>query len=136
MKPNQPKKCERCDAPLDVNGDVCYQRNCNYTKKTSFVEDVAEGLVDFTINEAKSGEGSITQQMKDNREMLSDSKKFMSENSGIGKLIKTDGNNDSDDGETIAEELGSGCLFGFFKIIWNIISFPFKIIIRILSIFD
>lgn len=143
MKNRQPKKCERCNARLDMGGEPCYKRNCNYYKKTSLAQDIAEGVTDFAINEYQGNEGSISQQIEENKEMISDANEFVSENSGVVKLIKmttnedSQKNNDKDSDEgSVVEELGDGCLFGFFKIIWNIISFPFKLILRILSLFD
>ena len=47
---------------------------------------MAEGLLDFIINEHQGGEVSITQQMQDNKEVLANSNEFMSENSGVGKV--------------------------------------------------
>ena len=141
MKNKQPKKCERCDALLDIDGDACYQRNCNYYKKTSLAQDLAEGIAEFAINEHQGGEGSISQQMDENREMISDANDFISEDSDVVKLIEMtidddNSDNDSDSDSDGGEELGDGCLFGFFKIMWNIISFPFRLILRILNLFD
>lgn len=141
MKGNKlPKKCERCDATIDMkNGEPCYQRDCNYYKKTSIAQDVAEGIadvvIDTTVNEIRGGEGSIKKQIGENKEMLKDATDFVSENSVIGKVARSSkkGNNDK---ESILDEAKSGCIWGFFKLIWNIISFPFKIILRILSFFD
>ena len=45
-------------------------------------------------------------------------------------------NNDNDSDGGLFEGVGDGCIFGFFKLIWKIISFPFKVILRIIEIFD
>lgn len=137
MKSIQPDRCERCGAALAIEGDMCYQRNCIYIKQTTLAQDIGEGLVDFTINEVQSGEGSIRQQLQENKEMFNGGLDFVSENTGIKNV--TQAKSEKDDGDSDDSFLGDlqgGCIWGFFKLLWNIISFPFKLILRILSIFD
>lgn len=131
-----PKNCNRCGAIIDMdNGKPCYQKNCNYYKKISIAEDIADSITDGIINEVQGGEGSIKQQMGENKEMLKEATDFVSEHSIAGKVARAAKGRESSD-ESVLDEAKSGCVWGFFKLIWNIISFPFKVILRILSFFD
>lgn len=51
---NQPENCERCGAKLQIDGEPCYQKNCNYLKEAEeeesdddyFLDDAADLIIE------------------------------------------------------------------------------------------
>lgn len=117
-----PQNCERCGAAIDMEqGEPCYQRDCDYYKAS---------LADDTEDTDEGWEEDTTSVID-----------FLSDDSPIAKSNKTDDDDNDDDGEeegigeTILEEASSGCVWGFLKIIWKIVTFPFRIIWSIVAFF-
>lgn len=127
MKSQQPIQCERCGAKLQIDGVPCYQRNCDYYKADETPSD-----------------GDVMRHRRTKKEKVSQQNIDYSEKEQKAKVENKSDLNDLDldvyvdtDGDGIVDtEVSQGCLWGILKVIWKILSFPFKLILRIISIFD
>lgn len=126
---NQPEICERCGAALQIDGEYCYQNACDYRKKP--VDDY-DGFDGFERNEDNNLNHYFRKKEAEEEQDNFNENDFDQE--GSERSLVDNNDNDSDGG--LFEGVGDGCIFGFFKLIWKIISFPFKVILRIIEIFD
>ncbi len=130
---NQPEICERCGAALQIDGEYCYQNACDYGKKPVDDYDDYDGFDGFERNEDNNLNHYFRKKEAEEEQDNSNENDFDQEGS---ERSLVDNNDNDSDGGGLFEGVGDGCIFGFFKLIWKIISFPFKVILRIIEIFD
>lgn len=143
----QPDFCNRCGDRLDPNGLSCYQKHCNY-KKYSDEEDDDDDYdeYDYSLEINNQETGSTDNSYW--REKIFNRDKKEKENEESEKSDDSSDGNDSDAGSSSSSDgsdnggcldfdgLGDGCIGGFLKLIWKIITFPIRVIMWIAEIFD
>lgn len=126
---NQPPTCERCGAKLFPNGTPCTQIDCNYLKADEGDGDDAYGEDPYGENggplnwwfRKSNRSNKVNDEKEQDQDQIQDSEDSQNDS----------GSNNEEDGGG-----GDGCLVGFLKLIWKVISFPFRVVFWILSIFD
>jgi hypothetical protein len=146
----QPDFCNRCGDRLDPNGIPCYQKHCNYKKYSDDADADDDNYDDddgfsLEINNQDTGstDNSYWRKKIFNRDKEVESTESDDSSDGNDSDSTDSGDSDSsssggsDNGGCLDfDGLGDGCIGGFLKIIWKIISFPFRVILWIGEIFD
>ncbi|MGB0862872.1 MAG: hypothetical protein ACPG19_05750 [Saprospiraceae bacterium] len=136
----QPDFCNRCGDRLDPNGISCYQKHCNYKKYSEDNSDDSDYDDGYELEINNQDFGSTDNSFL-RKKLFNRDKEVESTESDDNDDSDSDGGNSSSHGSDKGgcldlDGLGDGCIGGFLKVIWKVITFPIRVILWIAEIFD
>ena len=131
----QPNNCERCGDRLSPNGIMCYQKHCSYKKYTTEEGDSDDAETNWDDSGDISNDNSFSVRKNSNKDQLEKTEEEQENDNNDND--SSDNSDGSDKGGCLdLDGLGDGCIGGFLKFIWKVISFPFRVILWIGRLFD
>ena len=147
----QPEICARCGERLAEDGQMCFRRHCNYKIYVSNSEDEASSdeyepkqssnqndSYDDIGDSGSDGFNPFRRNKRESKREDDDDENADSDSSSDVDLDSDGGSNDGIDldGCLNLDGLGNGCVWSVLKFFFKILTFPFRVIFWIISLFD